>query len=91
MRVNLTLCNLCYAKFSEGVFGESNYLTACGVMGIEMADDDYFNPDQVSEIDWLDDIPEIMWDFAVEAHLPHTVYCHYNVMAPDFYLGPPEF
>ena len=86
-----TLCNLCYAKFSEGVFGESNYLTACGAMGIEIPDGDYFNPDQVSEIDWLDDIPEIMWDFAAEGHLPHTGYSHDFVAGPAFYLGPPGF
>ena len=86
------LCNLCYAKFSEGIFGESNYLTACGVRGIEMADDEYFNPDQVSEIDWLDDIRGEMWDFAAEGHLPHTGYSHDFVhYAPVFYLGPPEF
>ena len=78
------LCNLCYAKFSEGVFGKSNYMTKCGATCIEIPKEDYFDPRQVSEIDWLDDIPEIMWDFPGEGHLPYTVYCHDNVMAPAF-------
>ena len=59
--------------------------------GIEIPYGDYFNPDQVSEIDWLDDVREKMWDFEAEGHLPYTVYSHDNVMAPAFYLGPPGY
>mgnify|MGYP003645616713 CR=1 FL=1 len=76
-----TLSNLCYAKFAQGVYHQSNYMKGCGARGIEIPDEEYFNPCQVSEIDWVDDVREKMWDFEWEAHLPYSPFCHDNI--PD--------
>ena len=64
----------------------------CGARGIEMPKEDYCNLRQVSEIDWVYDVPEKMWDFEPEAHLPYSVFSHdYDHDAPAFYMAPPRF
>ena len=73
---NFITCNLCYSKFSKRLCDDSLYLSDCGVKGFEIDGYGYFNPGGVPEIDWLDDVPERMWEFEPDAHLPYSLYSH---------------
>ena len=87
-----TTCNLCYAKFGEGIFHESNYMRDCGVMGLEITEDNYFSSEEISEIDWYNESQHSIWDnFEEEGHLPYTPYSHDNISGPGVYVGPPPF
>ena len=92
-RNEFIVSNLCYAKFGQRIFGITNVITACGIRYLERPSDEYFNSDGlVSEIDWTDDVRGKMWDFAEEAHLPHSAYSHdYAHPGPGFYMAPPRY
>lgn len=85
--------NLCYAKFGERIFGITNLMISCGVKCLERPSEEDFNSHRlVCEIDWTDDIPEKMWDFAEEAHLPYTAHSHdYVHPGSAFYMAPPRY